>query len=144
MFGGNMAVKAEIVKDGKQIAAYSAHLELTNPRRYRRLQMQMLLQDATGYNDTPVLIAVDCNLLTESQRSETVQYVKEQGFSDPFGDKGQRTVNGYLAKFLAPILGGKAVLDRILSRRIVLSGTKIHYDIRVSDHYPITAVYRFA
>lgn len=143
MLGSNMAVRARIVKDGRQLIIYSAHLELMTTFQHRRAQMEKLLRDAARYQGSPVLIAGDFNFIFENQRYLALTLVKQNGFEDPFGDKGEPTLNNTFNWIFRRVLGGRAVLDRVISKGLKLKEIIILPGILVSDHYPITAVYGF-
>ena len=129
MIGSNMAIRARIIKNERQIIVYSAHLELMTTMVYRRAQIEKLLEDASRYKETPVLIAGAFNFVFESQRNQTLKLVRQSGFQDPLGDNGQPTVNDTIGKSLRRVLGGRAVLDRVMSRGLTLAYTKVHYDV---------------
>ena len=142
--GRGTAVRAKIAKDGRDVVAYSAHLKLVDDLNGRRSQMIRLLEDSEKYRANPVIIGGDFNFIYESQRGETLKGVRQHGFEDPFGDNGQPTLNDTFWRIAGPlILGGNGVLDRIMPRGLKTVHTKVHYDVGVSDHHPITAVYNF-
>lgn len=145
LLGSNMGVKAEIIIDGNPIVFYSVHLELNTPLRQRYAQMEKLLKNAATHNRGPLIIAGDLNLTFEGKRSRALKLFRQHGFYDVFGDKGEPTMNDTLVRLLGYyLLGGRAILDRIMSRGLKRPiDSKVHSHIGISDHFPITASYRF-
>src|SRR3989338_1623147 len=127
--GERMALRSTIKKNGEEIAVYCTHLELLTSPSYRAKQLHSIFGDASRYGARPTIIGGDFNFIFEDQKKLNSSLFSANNFDDPFGNSGKCTMNDFLAKLFAHALGSRSVLDRILSRGLIISGTQIHYGI---------------
>lgn len=125
--GGRMALIAELVFGRTRLVVYDLHLESQGDDHLRLWQLSEVVHDSLRYSlDTPVLVAGDLN--TRNSPSPLRRYLLAAGFQDACGNyrcqgtkrNGQR-------------------LDWIFIRGpAVCSETRVHQEIRASDHYPLS------
>lgn len=129
--GGRMALAAELVLGGTRLVIYDLHLESKGDDGLRLSQISEVVQDSLRYpRDTPILLAGDLN--THQSPSPLLRYLLSAGFVDASGgcDRHGTIPNG-------------RTLDWIFTRGpAVCSGTKVHRDVRASDHYPLSTILR--
>lgn len=136
MLGSSTAIMGKVIKDGKEFAVYSLHLELNaNPFRKKK-HIERLLDDISRYEGTPVIIAGDFNFIFDMFESPSLRLLSQNGFLDPLGGHKRTTLNDSYGQIL------RSALERIMSRGIAPVSTAVQTDVATSDHFPVTAVYR--
>lgn len=125
--GGRMALVAELDFGPTRLVIYDVHLESQGDDHLRLWQLSEVVQDSLRYSlDTPVVVAGDLN--TRHGPAPLRPYLLAAGFHDACGD----------GKHLATKRNGQT-LDWVFIRGPALcSGTRIHQEVRASDHYPLT------
>lgn len=125
--GGRMALVVEMPAGPRPLVVYDLHLESQADENVRLWQLSEVVQDAGQYPlDTPVIVAGDMN--TRESPSLLSEYLLTAGFQDAGEGSPRRGTKP----------NGKT-LDWIFIRGpVVCTETKIHQDVRVSDHYPLS------
>ena len=125
--GGRMALVAELATGRTPMVVYDLHLESQEDDALRMWQLSEVVQDSLRYPaDTPIIVAGDLN--TRDMPSPLRSYLLQAGFRDACenGNCGGTKPNGQ-------------TLDWIFSRGpVVCSGTRVHREIRASDHFPLS------
>ena len=131
--GGRMALVAEVAFGRGRLVIYDLHLESQADDQLRLAQLSEVVSDSRRYpGDTPVLIAGDLN--THRAPTPLQKYLLSSGFRDASEGCSLRATkpNGQ-------------TLDWIFSRGpIVCSETRVHQNVRASDHYPISTTLTLA
>ncbi len=125
--GGRMALAVELVFRRARLVVYDLHLESQADDNLRLWQLSEVLQDSLRYTaDTPIVVAGDLN--TRKAPSPLKSYLLSAGFRDACEDRACRGTKP----------SGRT-LDWIFTRGpVACSGTKVHRDVRASDHYPVS------
>lgn len=128
--GGRMALAAELVSGRTRLVVYDLHLESHGDDDLRLLQVMEVVQDSLRYPlDTPIVVAGDLN--TRDSPSPVREFLLRAGFRDAC-ESSQ----------CAPTRGNYK-LDWIFTRGPVLCwDTKVHTEIRASDHFPLSSAVR--
>ncbi len=125
--GGRMALVVELVIGRTRLVIYNLHLESQGSDNLRLWQLSEVVHDSLLYShDTPVVIAGDLN--TRNAPSPLRDYLLASGFRDACEGSQCRSTkpNGQM-------------LDWIFVRGpAICSGTRVHHEIRASDHYPLS------
>jgi endonuclease/exonuclease/phosphatase (EEP) superfamily protein YafD len=125
-YGGRVALITEHDTAQGQLVAYNLHLESRGPDSIRVAQIQEVLEDARGYPaSATILIAGDLN--TKNAKSPVIETIRRAGFSTLLGG--------------AVTTKRRQPLDWIFIRGPwTASDARIHYEIRSSDHFPLTLI----
>lgn len=125
--GGRMALVAELSTSRNPVVVYNLHLESRGEDTLRLWQLSEVVHDIVRYSeDTPIIVAGDLN--TRYLPSALRQYLLEAGFQDAcdVGYSGGTKRNGQ-------------TLDWIFTRGpVVCSETRVHREVRASDHFPLS------
>jgi endonuclease/exonuclease/phosphatase family metal-dependent hydrolase len=126
-YGGRIALVAELALRGVRLVIYNLHLESHGQDDLRLWQLSEAVYDSFRYSlRTPVIIAGDLN--TRNEPSPLEAYLLASGFRNAY--------EGYLRRGTKP---GGHTLDWIFVRGpAICSGTRVHRDVRASDHYPLS------
>ncbi len=130
--GGRMALRAEIVIEGTRLVVYDLHLESQCDDDLRLAQLREVVEDSRRYSDEiPLIVAGDLNTFHSPSPLRT--YLLSAGFADAF--------EGCDCPGTKP--DGRT-LDWIFTRRpAVCSGTRVHREVRASDHFPVSTLLSF-
>jgi len=124
--GGRIALIAELDVGRTRLVVYDVHLESQGDDDLRMWQLSEVVHDSLRYSlDTPVMVAGDLN--TRGSPSLLRRYLLAAGFQDACEDSRCRGTkpSGH-------------TLDWIFIRGpAVCSGTRVHQEIKASDHYPL-------
>ncbi len=125
--GGRMALVAEILVGRRPLLVYDLHLESQADESLRLWQLSEVLQDASHHSaETPVIVAGDMN--TRQSPSLLRGHLLAAGFQD--------ASDGFRCLGTKP---NGQTLDWIFTRGpAVCAETKVHRDVRASDHYPLS------
>lgn len=128
--GGRIALASELKAAGKTVVVYDLHLESRGFGYTRFAQLEEVVSDAQRYPaDTPIILAGDLN--TKYVRERFVNLLENAGFRNCMGSNRERTHHIMFT------------LDWIFVRGpIQCEGARVHKEVKISDHYPITASLR--
>lgn len=125
--GGRMALVTELAIGRARLVIYNLHLESQGSVNLRLWQLSEVVHDSIRYSrNTPLVIAGDMN--TRDAPSPLRDYLLASGFRD--------ACEGSQCRSTKP---NGQTLDWIFVRGpAICSGTKVHREIRASDHYPLS------
>jgi len=125
--GGRMALVAELSLGERRLVVYDLHLESRGDDDLRLWQLSEVVSDSFRYPPgTPLVVAGDFN--TRITPSPLREYLLMAGFRDTCDGIGRPGTKR----------NGER-LDWIFIRGpVVCSGTRVHRDVRASDHYPLS------
>lgn len=125
--GGRIALASELKLDRRTVVVYDLHLESRGFGYTRFAQLEEVLADAKRYPmNTPIILAGDLN--TKYVRERFVNLLENAGFHNCFGESRQKTHHIMFT------------LDWIFVRGPVkIESARVHKEVHVSDHYPLTA-----
>lgn len=125
--GGRIALVVELAIGRTRLVIYDVHLESQGGDRLRLEQLSEVVRDSVQYPaGTSIVVAGDLN--TRAIPSPLRRYMLASGFQDACENLG-----------CAPTKPNGNTLDWIFVRGpAVASGTKVHADIKASDHFPVS------
>lgn len=125
--GGRIALAVELAIGRSRLVIYNLHLESQGGDDLRLSQLSEVIHDSLRYShDTPVVVAGDLN--SRNAPSALRNYLLAASFRDACegGQRSSTKPNGQ-------------TLDWIFVRGpLACSGTKVHQEIRASDHFPLS------
>jgi endonuclease/exonuclease/phosphatase family metal-dependent hydrolase len=121
--GGRLALAAEIETGHGRLVVFNVHLESRGPEDLRLDQFKEVLEAATKYRDSPVIVAGDLNV--DGPGSPVIRAAREAGFRTAVGDQVTTTRGAPLDYIF--VLGDLGIEDGA-----------VHSGILASDHFPLT------
>jgi len=129
--GGRIALVAEATVYGRKIVTYNLHLESRNSDGLRLRQLNEVLADCRKYAGRPrVVVAGDFNM--NASFGDAARTLRDAGFTDAVGSAGRPTSTAH-------VLSRARAIDWIFVSNVPASQGQVHYEIRASDHYPVSA-----
>ncbi len=129
--GGRIALVAEANIYGRKVVTYNLHLESRGADDLRLRQLTEVLADCRKYADRPsFVVAGDFNF--NAGGGDAAKVLGDVGLHDAVGSSGRPTTTAHG-------LSHPRAIDWIFVSDPSGSQGKVHYDIRASDHYPVSA-----
>ncbi len=129
------------------IGVYCTQLEVRCPTSARVKQLGQIFDDADSVGNPRVVVVGDFNewalIKPKYETDEITQLAIQRGYDDHFGESSSHTNNIRLLAKLCRLFGSKFTLDRIMSKGFRVKEFDVMYNINLTDHFPVKAVFGY-